>query len=62
MARRLPKIGTTLRPYDTYRRYRATVVGYAKHAGVKKVKLRSHGTHRETTATLAHISRTFKPW
>jgi hypothetical protein len=61
MRRTLPKVGTRLRPYDSFRRYRATVIGYAKVRGEKKVKLR-HETGQETTASLAHLSRTFYAW
>jgi hypothetical protein len=61
MARSLPKVGTILVPYEPVRRYRATVTGYAKVRGEKRVKLR-HATGRETTASLAHISNTYRPW
>jgi hypothetical protein len=62
MARTLPKPGTNLRPYDSMRRYRATVLGYTMRSGVKKVRLKSHGTGRETIASLDHLAATFHRW
>jgi hypothetical protein len=59
MARALPKVGTTLRPYDSWRRYRATVIGYAKNRTA--VKLR-HMSGRETVASLRHIIDTYYDW
>lgn len=62
MARKLPKVGTTLNPYDGMRRYRATVTGYARSArGEKLVKLR-HMTGKRSVASLRHLSRTFYSW
>lgn len=62
--RKYPARGTTLRPYDPWRRSPAVVEGYAKSkiTGEKLIKLRHTETGRRTMATLRHVSRTFKSW
>jgi hypothetical protein len=62
MARSIPRIGTVLQPYDPSRRYSATVTGYAKIHGSKMIRLRSNGTRRITTASLKHLTSTFRVW
>lgn len=58
MARKQPRIGTVLKPYDGMRRYTATVAGYAKDG---RVKLR-HRTGRRTVASMRHLMRTYRTW